>query len=311
MRKPWFDDEKALAAVEARGVDRRDFLKICSTFAAAMGLSQVPFAAGVAQAVEGAAAKPPVIWMEGLDCAGCSISFSGSLNPPAASVLLDSISLRYHEALMAASGHQAEAAFHDTIEAGGHVLIVEGAVPTADPRYCMIGGKSFEENLKAAAEKCAAIICVGACSSFGGVTGSMVCGGVGVSEIIKDKPIIKLSTCPVHPEHLIGTVLYFLATGGIPELDEHGRPVAFFGTNIHDNCRRRGHYDAGRFVTDWNDPAQKDYCLVTKGCKGPMTNSDCPVRLWNDRTNFCIDCGCGCHGCASPTFYEKMSPIFM
>jgi hydrogenase small subunit len=292
-------------------VDRRDFLKICSTFAAALGLSQVPFTAGVARAVEGAAAKPPVIWLEGLDCAGCSISFSGSLNPPAASILLDSISLRYHEALMAAAGHQAEAAFHNTIEAGGHVLIVEGAVPTADPRYCMVGGKPFEENLKAAAEKCAAIICVGACASFGGVTGSMVCGGVGVSEIIKDKPIINLSTCPVHPEHLIGTVLYFLATGQVPALDEHGRPLAFFGQSIHDNCRRRGHYDAGRFVTDWNDPAQKDYCLVTKGCKGPMVHSDCPVRLWNDRTNFCIDCGAGCHGCAEPTFYAKMSPLFM
>lgn len=311
MTKAWFDDEQALRAVEARGIDRRDFLKICSTFAAALGLSQAPFAARIAQAVEGAAAKPAVIWMEGMDCAGCSISFSGSLNPPATAILLDSISLRYHEALMAGSGHVAEHAFAETIAAGGHVLIVEGSVPKADPRFCMIGGKSFEENLKAAAEKCAAIICVGACASFGGVTGSMVAQGVGVSEIIKDKPIINLSTCPVHPEHLVGTVLYFLATGQVPELDEHNRPKIFFGQSIHDNCRRRGHYDAGRFLQDWNDPAQKDFCLVAKGCKGPMAKSDCPVRLWNDRTNFCIDCGAGCQGCSEPTFYAKMTPLFM
>ncbi len=310
MRDSWFKDDELLDAVEARGIGRRDFLKICSTFAAALGLSQVPFAARIAQAVEGSAAKPPLLWLEGLDCAGCSISFSGSLNPPATSILLDKLSLRYHEALMAAAGHQAEEAFHATAEAGGHLVVVEGAVPTADQRYCLVGGVPFKDKLLAATERCAAIVCVGACASFGGLTREMVCAGVGVSEIVTDKPIINLPTCPVHPEHLVGVVLYHLATGKLPALDELGRPSAYFGQNLHDNCRRRGYYDTGKYLQDWNDPLQKDYCLLLKGCKGPKTNADCAVRLWNDRTNSCIDCGAGCQGCSEPGFYDDGIQLF-
>ncbi len=86
-----------------------------------------------------------------------------------------------------------------------------------------------------------------------------------------DKPIINISTCPVHTDHLVGTILYVLVTGKIPELDSKGRPAMYFGDKwlIHDNCRRRAHFDAGEFLKDWNDPKQKNWCLFEKGCKGP------------------------------------------
>ncbi len=291
-------------------ISRRDFMKYCATTAAVLGLSELEFATRVSEVLAAAPAKPPVIWLEGQDCAGCSISFAGSLNPPFASMILDRVSVRYHETIMAASGHVAEAAYHEAVEAGGFVLGVEGSIPTADDRFCMVGGRPFREMVEEAGAKAAAIIAVGACAAYGGIPAAGPTGAVGVSKIIKDKPVINLPTCPVHCDHLIGTILYYLTTGSVPPLDKLGRPKMYFGELIHDNCRRRSYFDNEQFLTDWNDPAQKNWCLYEKGCKGPDTYADCPVRRWNDGLNFCIDCGAGCMGCAEPGFYAEMSPLY-
>ena len=291
-------------------LSRRDFMKYCATTAAVIGLSELEFASKVSEVLAAAVSKPPVIWLEGQDCAGCSISFAGSLNPPLASMLLDRVSVRYHEAIMAGSGHVAESAYNEAIKAGGFVLGVEGSIPTVDDRFCMVGGRPFREMVEEAGAKATAIIAVGACASYGGIPAAGPTGAVGVNKIIKDKPIINLPTCPVHCDHLIGTILYFLTTGSVPPLDKLGRPKMFFGELIHDNCRRRSYFDNEMFLTDWNDPAQKNWCLYEKGCKGPDTYADCPVRRWNDGLNFCIDCGAGCMGCAEPDFYAGMSPLY-
>lgn len=84
----------------------------------------------------------------------------------------------------------------------------------------------------------------------------------------------------------------------------------YFGESIHDNCRRRAYFEEGMLLQDWNDPKQKNWCLIDKGCKGPVTYADCSVRRWNDGLNFCIDCGAGCRGCSEPTFYAGISPLY-
>ncbi len=302
--------EDALARVEASGIPRRDFLKICTAVAATFGLARMTMVEQVVQALSPGIKKPPVIWLEGQDCAGCTVSFSGSLNPPATQILLDKISLRYHETVMAASGHLSEQVLHETIKEGGYVLVVEGSVPKADDRFCMVGGRPFREILEEAADKAVAIIAVGACATYGGIPAATVTQGIGMDKALPGKTVINLPTCPVHVEHLVGTVLYFLTTGKAPALDDLGRPIAYYSTLIHDNCRRRGAFENDQMLSDWNDPKQKDWCLFLKGCKGPYTFSDCPARKWNDGINFCIDCGAGCMGCAEPGFYDEMSPLF-
>jgi hydrogenase small subunit len=70
-----------------RNISRRDFLKFCAGTASLLGLSEAAVPR-VAKALEGAAKKPPVIWLEGQDCAGCSISFINSSNPGTAEIVL-------------------------------------------------------------------------------------------------------------------------------------------------------------------------------------------------------------------------------
>jgi hydrogenase small subunit len=304
--------KKLLNELDLHGISRRDFLKYCAATAAVLGLSELEFTTKVAQAMEASSKKPAVMWIAGQDCAGCTISFSGILNPPAASIILDKISLRYHETVMAASGGLSEQVYHDTVKEGGYVLIVEGAIPSADDRFCMVGGRPFREMVEEAAKKAAAIIAVGACATYGGIPAAGPTKGIGLNKALPGKTVINLPTCPVHPDHLAGTILYFLTTGKVPELDAKGRPAMYFGNErlLHDNCRRRAHFDAGQFLNDWNDPKQKDWCMFEKGCKGPITYVDCSIRRWNDGINFCIDCGGVCMGCAEPGFYDQMSPLY-
>jgi hydrogenase small subunit len=293
-------------------INRRDFLKYSAVTAAALGLSQADVVTKVSEAIAASTSKkPPVIWLEGQDCAGCTTSFASALNPPAASIILDTISVRYHETIMAAAGHKSEEVLHATVKKGGYVLLVEGSIPTAaDGRFCMVGGRPFKEIVEECARNAAAIIAVGACATYGGIPAAGPTGAKGVRDIVKNKPIINISTCPVHADHLVGTIVYYLTTKKVPPLDKEGRPVMYFGETIHDNCRRRSYFEEGIVLEDWNDPKQKNWCLIDKGCKGPDTYADCSVRRWNDGLNFCIDCGAGCRGCAEPTFYAGMTPLY-
>jgi hydrogenase small subunit len=299
---------------------RRDFIKVSGAALALLGLSQA-LTPKVAKALEESLGKPAVIWLEGQDCAGCVESFLNSLEPPATQILLDTISLRYNETAMAASGHQAEEALAKTVAEGGYILVIEGSIPLAeDGLYCTIGGKPFKDIVHECASNAAAIVCVGSCATYGGIPRSGPTDAVGYLyrgtqlhhyyDDVGNKPVINLPTCPLHPERLVAVIVHYLTFGTVPPLDKFQRPLAFYGENQHENCERRGHFDAGRFVTDWGNPEQQGWCLYMKGCKGPWANQDCWKRLWNQRTNYCIKDNVPCVACSEPEFYESVSPMY-
>ena len=93
------------------GLDRRSFVKAVTMAAAAVGLNATAAAKMVEAAVAGV--KPSVIWLHFQECTGCTESLLRTAHPTLAKLILDLISLDYHETLMAAAGHQAEAALQD------------------------------------------------------------------------------------------------------------------------------------------------------------------------------------------------------
>ncbi|KUO59473.1 MAG: Ni,Fe-hydrogenase small subunit [Gracilibacter sp. BRH_c7a] len=296
-----------------KGVSRRDFLKLMAVTSTALGLPATVFPKTVS-AVEEAMAKPPVIWLEGMDCAGCTESLLATINPSIAEVVLDMLSIRYHETIMAGSGHVAEQAYHDTLSEN-FVLVVEGSIPSKEDRYCMVGGRPFRETVLEAAQKAQLVLAVGSCATDGaGIPGACDVGAVGVRELLNENgiatPVINLPCCPVKPATLLGTIVYYLTYKEAPPLDLQARPKVFYGKLLHDNCPRRGRFEAGEFLEDWNDPEQKDYCLLLKGCKGPKTYTDCAQAWWNDNTNFCINAGSPCSGCSEAGFFGQFSPLY-
>jgi NiFe hydrogenase small subunit HydA len=194
---------------------------------------------------------------------------------------------------------------------GKYVLIVDGSVPTgAGGAYCTAGGRSAVDTLREAAKGAAAIVCVGTCSSFGGIpfADPNPTDAWPVSAIVGDKPIINVSGCPPIPEVITGTLLQFVTTGKLPDLDEHRRPKGFFGNTIHDRCYRRPFYDQGKFAKSFDDEgARNGWCLYELGCKGPTTYNACATLKWNGGTSFPIESGHGCLGCSEPGFWDKGS----
>jgi len=110
-------------------VSRRDFVRFCSMAAAAVGLG--PLAAEEFLHAAERGAKPSVIWLHFQECTGCTESLLRTSHPAVDELILDLISLDYHETLFAAAGHQAEAALKQAMETIGSISRVSGA--TEDP----------------------------------------------------------------------------------------------------------------------------------------------------------------------------------
>ena len=123
--------------------------------------------------------------------------------------------------------------------------------------------------------------------------------------------VINMAGCPHNPANTAAVLVHYLTFNDLPALDQYNRPLFAYGRVIHDQCERRAHYDAGRFVTEWGDEGhRKGWCLYKMGCKGPEATFNCPVVQWNDHTSWPIRAGHGCIGCASPRFWDHMSPFY-
>lgn len=301
-------------ALQARSVSRRDFLKFCTAICAAFALP----ADGLSKVVAALESQErlPVVWLHGQECTGDDESFIRANNPDVTQVVLDVISLEYQQVLMADAGHHAERRLHDALEryAGRYLVVQEGSIPTgSNAHYCTIGGISAEQQLKMAAENCAAIICLGACASWGGWPASSPnpTGAKGVYQIIHDKPIVNLTGCPHNGFNAVATIVYYLTFNQLPPVDARLRPLFAHGKRIHDNCERRAHFDAGQFVEKWGDEAHRQgWCLYKMGCKGPQAYYNCPVIRWNDGVSWPVKSGHGCIACAAFNFWDLMTPFY-
>ena len=301
--------------LEARGISRRDFMGFCAGMAALLGLPRSA-QAEIAKALE-TKLKPSVVWLEFQDCAGNTESFLRASKPTAADVILDLLSVDYHETIMAAAGKRAEAALEQvrTTKKGAYIVVVEGSIPTgANGAYCTIGGKSA---LQIAQEMCShalAVVAVGTCAAFGGLPAASPnpTSALSIGEAVPGiKTLINLPACPVNAENLTALITYFLTYSKWPALDRYNRPLFAYGKSIHDACERRAHFDAGQYVERWGDQGHRDgYCLYKMGCKGPATFQNCPNVGWNENTNWPIGCGHPCIGCAEPQFWDRMTPFY-
>jgi len=302
-----------LPELERQGLSRRDLLGFCGKVAGVLGMSSA-FGVRIARALE-SAHKPVLVWLEFQDCAGNSESLLRASRPTVADVILDVISVDYHETIMAAAGHQSEQLLAQAVAEGGYICVVEGSIPAAeDGIYCTIGGRTALDIAREVCRGAAATIAVGTCASFGGLPAANPnpTGALSVDHAVPGlSTVINLSACPVNVENLTALLVYHLTTGRWPELDHLRRPLFAYGKLIHGNCERRAHFDAGQYVETWGDQAHRQgHCLYKMGCKGPVTSQNCPIVRWNEGTNWPIGCGHPCMGCAEPAFWDRMTPFY-
>ncbi|MCD6415513.1 MAG: hydrogenase small subunit [Planctomycetes bacterium] len=264
----------------------------------------------------------PVVWLQGGGCSGCTVSLANSLFPSLRNILLDQLlpgthlSLLYHPTLMAGQGEGAFSVL-DRPLGQGYVLAIEGAIPEND-QFCTIGEKNGQEvtilsKFVELACDASLVLAVGTCSSFGGIpAGSPNPGGFASAGQVAAKydittPVVNVPGCPAHPDWIVTAIAEFLLAGaGGLRLDALGRPMSIYGQLIHENCPRRAYYDEGKFAEKPGDPE----CLHELGCKGPITYADCPLRRWNNATNWCVGAGGPCNGCTQPEYIDETTPFY-
>ncbi|MBU1672007.1 MAG: hydrogenase small subunit [Actinobacteria bacterium] len=277
----------------------------------------------------------PVIWVQGQNCTGCSVTLFSSDHYSLRDLFFGKFSLRYHPTLMSSEGFQAIDQIEKTErEAPGRYLVVlEGTIPTGEgEEFCTFGltdstkhlmGRDFPADRTAfdwlvelipGAE---AVLAVGNCAAFGGIPTmeSQVTGATSATDVVEaidgSKPVINVAGCPPHPDWIIGTLIDLLlwvdGHKGEPVLDDRRCLLQFYEAKIHDQCPRKPAFEAKRFLTDWNDvQPDEDRCLLRMGCRGPSTRGDCPTRLWNFGTSWCVGVNAPCQGCTNPDFYNKL-----
>jgi len=289
-----------------QSLDRRDFLKVITMAAASLGLPAAAAAQMAEEAKKGL--KPSVIWLHFQECTGCTESLLRVSAPALAELILDLVSLDYHETLFVGAGYQAEDALKSAMAKGEgkYICVVEGSVPVADGGiYCKVAGRTAMDILKDVGSKAGAIIAIGSCASWGGVQSSdpNPTGAKGIPEVLKmqgiNKPVVTLPGCPANAYNFLGVALQYATFGKLPSLDSLGRPMFAYGRLVHSVCPRRAHFNEGRFALQFGDEGHRSgYCLYKLGCKGPVTHASCSVQHFDDVVGaWPIGIGHPCVGC--------------
>ncbi len=294
---------------ENTDISRRDFLKFCSTVAVAIGLG--PSGGSKVFAALTAKSRPIVLWLHFAECTGCTESFLRATGPYTDELLLDKVSLDYHETLMAGAGVTVHDILIETANKnkGNFICVVEGSIPTKDNGiYGTINGKTMLSIAEEICPKAKCIIAIGTCSSFGGIAAAKPnpTGSKNIIAALKHidlPPVVNISGCPPNPVSFVGVVAYYLLNGRLPETDDYLRPKFAYGEYIHDSC------PFNQYREDAN-PDAVQRCLMDQGCKGPNTCNNCTTVKFNNEASFPMNAGHVCIGCSDPDFWDINTPFW-
>jgi len=313
-------------SAQQSNLNRRDFLRFCSLMAATLALPTL-YVDKIAKALS-LATRLPVIWLEFQDCAGDTESFlragsrsdpiqPGVTDPGLVDLLLDFISVEYHETLMAPSGFASEKSLNEVLEKypNQYLCIVEGSIPQAQNGiFCTIRGRTALSIAQQVLPNAMATIAMGSCAVDGGLPAALpnLTGATGILNAIPSLGNhVNLPGCPANVVNLVATIVYLITFNHLPEMDSRHRPYFAYGEEIHEECERHNFYEQDKFVLAWGDEGHKNgWCLFNMGCKGPETKSNCQWVKWNDSTNWPIGAGHGCIGCTMPSFWDTMTPFY-
>ena len=313
-------------AIQSGRLSRRGFIKLCGLVTTVLALPTVEITR-VASALANSP-RLPVIWLEFQDCAGDTESFlrasqypdplhAGVTDPSIVDLLLNFISLEYHETIMVPAGFAAEKSLNNTIAqyAGQYLCIVEGGIPTLNNGvYCTVRGKTALSIVQEVTAAARATIAVGDCAWDGGISAANPnpSGAGGVRDAVPGiQNLLNLPGCPANVVNTVASIVHLITYNQLPPADSQGRPYFAYGEEIHENCERHDFYEHNQFVRAWGDEGHRNgWCLFQMGCKGPATKSNCNKVKWNDGTCWPVAAGHGCIGCASPHFWDNMTPFY-
>ena len=160
--------------------------------------------------------RPPVLWIGAQECTGCTESLLRATHPTVENLVLEMISLEYHETLLQPLGNKLKITKHNAIKQyyGKYVLVVDGSIPVKDGGvYCMVAGKPIVEHIQEAAKGLprlsrSVLVQHGVAYLLAVVNPT---GASSLSEVLpKGTPVINIPGCPPNPHNFLATVAYIL-----------------------------------------------------------------------------------------------------
>ena len=278
------------------------------------------------------------------------------------------VTLDWLTTVQAGAGDINVAHLNSIVTGGPFVLLLDGAIPTVDEKFCFVfdnnpvnaSGPAIISSLPTGSTtlsaalrwmlnsgNCLAAVCVGTCSSWGGVpagkrnkTGAMdlinwVTNFEGPGSIPSPPPIVRVPGCPPHPDWVVYPIAHALINGVASLLapgflTPDGRPAGTFpprqssGGHCVDCPNGTGTGPAG--PEGQAEQLGDSGCMLGLGCKGPFTGADCPTRGKNTmddgtKANWCVgkgkfgtriigDARYVCHGCVEPLFPDYDDGFF-
>jgi len=250
-----------------------------------------------------------VLWLQGMSCSGCSVSFLNSEHPGPLEILTEVISLVFHPTVSAIQGDEVLSMIEKLTEERNYLVVLEGALPQDMPEACVIGGKPLTSILPPVLRNANGIVAVGTCASFGGIPAAegKLTGACCVKDFMESKNIpvkqrlINCPGCPTHPQSVVATLAH-VAAAGYPEVDPVLlTPNMCFSLSVHDECPRYHYWEKRVFAEEFGEEG----CLFKLGCLGRLSHTECPRRQWNGGVNWCIRAGAPCTACTSEIFAQK------
>jgi [NiFe] hydrogenase small subunit len=342
------DEHLPQSAITPEGVSRRDFLKYCSAIAAAIGLG--PAMGSQVAAALTSATRPKVLWLHFAECTGCTEAalrtmniakglqameakaielnkdyrshtyFDGlDLSKPAIEyfddLILNTISLDYHETIMAGAGSAVHDILTKTAEdnKGNFICVVEGAIPgpfdgkTDDGYFGTINGRTMLSIAREILPKAKVIVAIGNCSSFGGIpyakpNPSKAKNVIAALKDVTTLPqVLNVPGCPPNPVAFIGTIAYLLLKNAPPPTDNYLRPKFAYYLTVHNQCP---------YLPDFVAEKTDGKCLRFQGCKGPSSGNVCSTIKFNNGTNFPQQSRHVCISCSQPNFWDEKTPFW-
>jgi hydrogenase small subunit len=255
--------------------------------------------------------RTTAIWLEISGCFGEVISLLNADGPDVVYMLKEFVNMIFFGSINGDEGQESYERIFEILDTE-YIFLVCGAVPVRDSglftTVATYNGRKITamEAVETIAKNAKYIISVGTCACYGGPTAARpnVSNGVSISEFLKRDDIIRIPGCPANPVWTMG-ILGYITSYGMPEVDSDGRPKAYYGETIHDNCPRRRFFDDGIFAKKFGDPE----CMFSLGCRGPITYAYCPISRWNGTDNWPIGDNTNCIGCAGPRFPDGTEPF--
>ena len=254
--------------------------------------------------------KPNIIWLHGSSCSGCSTSLVTIDDVPLNDMLISFTNILLHPTISSATGDDVAKIMNKAINklSNDYIFVLEGSIPTSLPHSCMFAGKPILEWIRPLMQNASAVVAVGTCAAFGGVTTmeTMMTGCKSAQKFMSEnninKPLVNLPNCPLKPEHLLHTILHYVKLNRLPKLDVQKRPLEFYRKTVHERCIYYSDFQEKIFARHIGDIG----CLYKLGCQGPVTKNDCLINGSNGNTNTCIRAGHPCIGCAGEHFPRQI-----